>query len=303
MIPRPPIKILKNLAIASLAIMLLGTAAFRRALSGTAGRGTKSESLESGGLDRTYLIHVPASYDPQKPVPLILVLHGATQSPASAERMSKMSQKSESENFIVVYPSGTGRLPTWNSGSCCAYAMKNHIDDIAFLSALIDKLETDYSIDRKRIFVTGISNGGMMSYRVGCELSDKVAAIAPVEGALDVECKPTAPVSVLIFHGTADHLVPFNGGSTPFQMGSKRSDTPVSGAVQFWVKHDACSTEPKHKEPSEVHTDVYSGCKSGSSVVLYAIQGGHHSWPGDRLTPQINATDTMLAFFANHPRP
>jgi polyhydroxybutyrate depolymerase len=303
MTPRPPIKILKNLAIASLAIMLLGTAAFRRALSGAAGRGTKSESLESGGLDRTYLIHVPASYDPQKPVPLILVLHGATQSPASAERMSKMSQKSESENFIVVYPSGTGRLPTWNSGSCCAYAMKNHIDDIAFLSALIDKLETDYSIDRKRIFVTGISNGGMMSYRVGCELSDKVAAIAPVEGALDVECKPTAPVSVLVFHGTADHLVPFNGGSTPFQMGSKRSDTPVSEAVQFWVKHDACSTEPKHEETSEVHTDVYSACKSGTSVVLYAIQGGHHSWPGDRLTPQINATDTMLAFFANHPKP
>jgi polyhydroxybutyrate depolymerase len=108
---------------------------------------------------------------------------------------------------------------------------------------------------------------------------------------------------VLIFHGTADHLVPFNGGSTPFQMGSKRSDTPVSEAVQFWVKHDACSTEPKHEETSEVHTDVYSGCKSGSSVVLYAIQGGHHSWPGDRLTPQINATDTMLAFFANHPKP
>jgi polyhydroxybutyrate depolymerase len=303
MIPRPPIKILKNLAIASLAIMLLGTAAFRRALSGAPGPRTKSESLESGGLNRTYLIHVPAAYNSKKPVPLILVLHGATQSPASAERMSKMSQKSESENFIVVYPSGTGRLPTWNSGSCCAYAMKNHIDDIAFLSALIDKLETDYSIDRKRIFVTGISNGGMMSYRVGCELSDKVAAIAPVEGALDVECKPTAPVSVLVFHGTADHLVPFNGGSTPFQMGSKRSDTPVSEAVKFWLKHDACSTEPKHEETSEVHTDVYSACKSGTSVVLYAIQGGHHSWPGDRLTPQINATDTMLAFFANHPKP
>ena len=300
---RPLIKILKILAIASLAIMLLGTAAFRRALSGAPGPGTKSESLESGGLDRTYLIHVPAAYNSKKPVPLILVLHGATQSPASAERMSKMSQKSESENFIVVYPSGTGRLPTWNSGSCCAYAMKNHIDDIAFLGSLIDKLETDYSIDRKRIFVTGISNGGMMSYRVGCELSDKVAAIAPVEGALDVECKPTAPVSVLVFHGTADHLVPFNGGSTPFQMGSKRSDTPVSGSVQFWIKHDACSTEPKHEETSEVHTDVYSACKSGTSVVLYAIQGGHHSWPGDRLTPQINATDTMLAFFANHPKP
>jgi polyhydroxybutyrate depolymerase len=299
-------RILKILAIALLAVLFLGAAAFRRALTGSPGPGTKSESLEFGGLDRTYLIHVPASYDAKKRIPLILVLHGATQSPGGAERMSQMSQKAEQQNFIAVYPSGTSRndrMPTWNSGSCCAYAMNNHIDDVGFLRALIDKLESQYAIDRKRVFVTGISNGGMMSYRVGCELADKVAAIAPVEGALDVECKPSAPVSVIIFHGTADHLVPFNGGSTPFQMGSQRSDTPVAEAVQFWVKHDGCANVPQHEETSKLHTDFYSGCKDGTSVALYAIQGGHHSWPGDRLTPQVSATDTMLTFFAAHPKP
>ena len=261
MTPRPLIKILKFLAVTILALMLLGTAAFRRALSGAPSPGTKSESLESGGLARTYLIHVPASYDAQKPVPLILVLHGATQSPASAERMSKMSQKSEQENFIVVYPSGTGRMPTWNSGSCCAYAMKNHIDDVGFLRALIDKLESDYSIDRKRIFVTGTSNGGMMSYRVGCELSDKVAAIAPSKAPSTSSVNQPRPYRCS--SSTALRTISSHSMAAPrlFKWAPTRSDTPVSEAVQFWVRHDACSTEPKHEETSELRTDVYSPCK------------------------------------------
>jgi len=303
---RPLTRILKVFSVTALAILLLGAVALRRVLGGTPGPGTKSVSLEFDGRARTYLIHVPASYNGSKPVPLILVLHGGGQSPANAERMSHMSQKADQQDFIAVYPSGTGRyndaMPTWNSGNCCAYAMKNSIDDVGFLNALIDHLENQYSIDRRRVFVTGISNGGMMSYRVGCELSGKVAAIAPVEGALDVACHPAEPVSVIIFHGTADHLVPFDGGSTPFQMGSKRSDTPVKDAVKFWVHHDGCAADPQREVTSEVHTDSYSGCKDGTSVVLYAIQGGHHSWPGDRLSPQINATDTMLAFFAAHPK-
>src|ERR1700690_1459365 len=292
-------------AVAFFVVALLG-ATYRRVLGGSAGPGTKSDSLEFGGLNRTYLIHVPASYNSKNRVPLIVVLHGGSQSPESAERMSKMSEKAEAENFIAVYPSGTGRfnvMPTWNSGNCCAYAMKNHIDDVGYLRALIDKLESDYAIDAKRVFVTGISNGGMMSYRVACELADKVAAIAPVEGALNVDCKPAEPVAVVIFHGIADHLVPFDGGSTPFQMGGKRSDNSVANAVAFWVKRDGCASEPKHEETSAVHTDLYSNCKDNTAVTLYALQGGHHSWPGDRLSPQIDATDTMLAFFAAHPKP
>ena len=268
---------------------------------------TQSASLEFGGRTRTYLLHVPAAHDAGTPLPLVFVLHGGGQSPESAEKMSGMSAKADEKHFIAIYPSGTGRLsamPTWNSGNCCGYAMQNNVDDVGFLRALIEKLERDYAVDRKRIYFTGISNGGMMSYRVACELSEQIAAIAPVEGALNVDCHPAARVSVLIFHGTADHLVPFNGGSSPFQIGGRREDKSVASAVDFWVKRDGCSAAPAHSETAEVHVDKYSGCQDGTGIELYAIQGGHHMWPGLRISGNsIPATDLIWSFFAAHPKP
>jgi polyhydroxybutyrate depolymerase len=222
---------------------LLAAFPYPRVQERAPGQGSKSGSLDIGGRTRTYSLHIPPAYDAKKPLPLVLVLHGATQSPESAERMSGMSAKADRENFLVAYPSGmgrSGRRPTWNSGNCCGYALENNVDDVAFLRALIDQLEHAYSVDPRRIFVTGISNGAMMAYRLGCELADKIAAIAPVEGAQDNDCRPSRPVSVIVFHGTADRLVPFNGGSTPFQIGPKRSDTSVPSTVAFWVKQDGC---------------------------------------------------------------
>jgi polyhydroxybutyrate depolymerase len=220
--------------------------------------------------------------------------------------MSGMSAKADRENFIAVYPKGTGRasmFPTWNSGNCCAYAMENHIDDVGFLRALIESLEHNYAVDARRVYATGISNGGMMSYRLACELADKIAAIAPVEGALNVDCRPTAPVSVIIFHGTADRLVPFSGGSTPYQIGARRTDNSVAAAVDFWVKQNGCTLTPEHQESAEAHTDIYSGCRNGTGVALYAVQGGRHMWPGTPAsTNKVPATDLMWAFFAAHPK-
>lgn len=291
---------------AYLASLLLGSS-IRSKEENALRSGTKSGSLEIGGRKRTYLIHVPANYDEKRPRPLVLVLHGGGQSPESAEWMSGMSAKADAEDFLTVYPGGTsaqGRAPTWNSGACCAYAMQNHVDDVGFLRALIDQLEVDYPVDPKRIFATGISNGGMMAYRLACEAADKIAAIAPVEGAQELECHPSAPVSVIVFHGTADRLVPFNGGTTPFQIGSKRSDTSVAATVSFWVQEDSCGLPPEHTESAEVHTDIYSRCKAGTTVALYAIQGGHHMWPGGRRSGNdVHATDLMWSFFAAHPKP
>src|SRR5271155_2365498 len=207
--------------------------------------GTRPASMDFGGRIRTYLLHVPVGYDGKRLLPVVFVLHGATQSADSAEKMSGMSAKADQERFLVVYPSGTGQISTWNAGNCCGYALENNVDDIGFFRALLEKLESDYTIDRKRIYFTGISNGAMMSYRAACEMSDQIAAIAPVEGALNVDCHPSMPVSVLIFHGTADRLVAFNGGTTPFQVGERRSDNSVANAVEFWVNHDACSTVPR----------------------------------------------------------
>lgn len=265
---------------------------------------THSESLDFGGHVRTYLLHVPVGYDAKTPLPLVFVLHGATQSPDSAEKMSGMSAKADQEHFMVVYPRGTGQLPTWNARNCCGYAIRNDIDDIGFFRALLEKLGRDYAIDRKRIYFTGISNGAMMSYRVACEMSEQVAAIAPVEGALNVDCHPSKPVSVLIFHGTADRLVPFDGGIGPFQLGDKRKDNSVAYAVNFWVKRDACLAEAKHEETSEAHIDKYSDCQDGTGVALYAIQGGHHMWPGLPISGNhIAATDLIWSFFAAHHKP
>ena len=267
---------------------------------------TQLKRLEFGGRARWYLVHPPKGYDGKTPLPLVLVLHGALQGAANVERMSGMSAKADKENFLVAYPNGTSRFgltPTWNAGACCGYAMIHNVDDVGFLRALIDRLERDYAVDPKRIYVTGISNGGMMSYRLACELADRVAAIAPVEGAQDVDCRPSEPVSVLIFHGTADLLVPYQGGSTPYQIGPKRTDTPVSSAVDFWVKHDGCSAAPKREETSQVRIDTYSGCKDGAGVALHTIPGGHHWWPGVPLSRNnVPATDIMWSFFAAHPK-
>ena len=273
----------------------------------TAESGAKSGTLEFGGLKRAYFVHVPTGYDGLKPLPLVFVLHGGGQSPESAERMSGMSPKADIENFLAVYPSGTGRissLPTWNSGACCSYAMEHHIDDVGFLRALIEKLESDYTVDSNRVYFTGISNGAMMSYRAACEMADQVAAIAPVEGAQDISCRPSTPVSVIVFHGTADRLVPFNGGLTPYQIGPKRSDTPVADTVAFWVKQDACDSQPQHEETKEVHSDIYAGCQDGAAVALYAIPSGRHLWPGTRMSGnQVPATDLIWSFFAAHRKP
>jgi polyhydroxybutyrate depolymerase len=268
---------------------------------------TQSSSIIVNGRTRTYLLHVPASHDAPGKIPLVLVLHGAMQSPESAERMSGMSELADREDFVVAYPSGTGRLsrvPTWNSGNCCGYALTNQVDDVGFIRALIDTIESQYPIDPKRIYVTGISNGAMMSFRLACELSDKIAAVAPVEGAQNLDCRPAHPVPVIIFHGTADRLVPFDGGSTPYQIGGRRTDTPVEDTVAFWVKEDGCASAPRHVESSEVHTTIYSGCKSGTGVALYAIQGGRHMWPGLAISGNnVPATDLMWSFFTQHPKP
>ena len=261
-------------------------------------------TIAVNGLTRSYLVHLPPGYNDHSPLPLVFVLHGATESPEGVEHLSGITAKADTENFIAVYPRGTGRLPTWNAGNCCGYAQQNQIDDVAFLCALMAKLEQDYSIDSHRIFAAGISNGAMMSYRLACELSDKIAAIAPIEGAQNFPCHPANPVSLIVFHGTADHLVPFNGGSTPFQIGPRRSDASVADAVAFWVKQNGCAATPTHEEAPALHTTKYADCTSGRAVELYSIQGGHHIWPGVPLSGNsVPATNLIWSFFAEHPKP
>ena len=139
---------------------------------------------------RTYEIHLPGNHAPDKPVAVVIVLHGGGGNAANAERMSGMSTKADKEGFIAVYPNGTaarpnGQLLTWNAWRCCGAALDRKVDDVSFIRSVVDDVARHYPVDRKRIYATGLSNGGMLSYRLGCEAGDLFAAIAPVAGALN----------------------------------------------------------------------------------------------------------------------
>jgi polyhydroxybutyrate depolymerase len=298
------------LACAAIALLVLAPARGR-----AADESKHPGSIESGGRTRTYFVHTPPGYDGTEKLPLVIVLHGGGGNAENAEKMSGMSDKADAANFLVLYPDGTGgvgeHFHTWNSGNCCAYAMKNNVDDVAFLRALLEKLEYEYAVDQKRVFVTGMSNGGMMAYRVGCAMADKVAAIAPVAGAIDASCNPSAPVSVIAFHGTEDENVPYNGGVGKRQIDGPRDDKSVAYAIDFWVKRDGCNTTPKKLELGTLRTEGYGGCKDGTAVVLNTVVGQGHAWPGgdrimkplDKPDPTVKATDLMWAFFQAHPKP
>lgn len=165
---------------------------------------------------RTFRIHVPSQLKNTKSVPLVIALHGGGTSGKSMERFSGLNQTADKFGFIVVYPDGSGRIPdilTWNSGACRVYAKTHNIDDVAFLRQLINHLCSRFNVDPGQVYVTGISNGAMMAYRLAAEIPDRIAAVAAVAGTLDVDPKAVqAPVPVLHFHGTDDEYVPYNGG-------------------------------------------------------------------------------------------
>jgi polyhydroxybutyrate depolymerase len=279
--------------------------------------GDNEGSLSFGGRDRGYLLHLPPAYDGKRPLPLVIALHGGGGHGKNASAMSGLSALADKAGVAVVYPNGTGRfeerLLTWNSGNCCGYALDNKIDDVGFLRALLDELGPKLPVDAKRVYATGISNGGMMSYRLACELADRVAGIAPVAGALNVpDCRPSQPVSVIAFHGTADEHVLYEGGAPRKRADPHpREDRSFADAVAFWKVKNRCEGPPRREEKGEVTREEYAGCEGGAAVVAYTIKGGGHSWPGgvkghaggDEPSGALSASELMLRFFLEHPRP
>ena len=189
------------LVIATLALLVPAAAA---SPTGTVSRG----SVQVDGLTRTYRAYVPTR--PKKPAPVVLVFHGGFGTGARVASQTGFDAEAERRGFIAVYPDGIGRA--WNAGPCCGLPARVDLDDIAFVSRLLDKLERQYAIDKRRIFATGISNGGLISYRVACELSNRIAAAAPVATTLVSSCSPKTPVSILHIHGLDDQNIPFEGG-------------------------------------------------------------------------------------------
>lgn len=280
--------------------------------------GDQTRTLQVDGRARSYIIHVPPKFNPRKPTPVVLAFHGAATNAIIMAISSGLSDKADEAGFIVVYPNGTGKgnvLLVWNAGGWHGSKAETQPDDVKFVRELLDDLAKVVKVDSKRIYATGMSNGGMMCYRLAAELSNRIAAIAPVSGTLAVErCHPLRPVPVIHFHGTDDKLVPFDG---PDERTAKVfAFKSVEETIRTWAKIDGCPTKPKtvklpHKgdDGTNVERKTYGPGKAGAEVILYIINGGGHTWPGrkwpvpwlGKTTKDISASDLMWEFFKRHP--
>ena len=281
-------------------------------------------------LKRNFKVYLPAYYIKSSQSPLVIALHGRG---GNSESMILLTRKgfnklADKDGFIVVYPEGIDL--NWNDGrmdeEANDRAHRENIDDVGFISALIDSMISDYNIDPKRVYVTGISNGAIMSYRLACELAGKITAIAPVDGnipfLLSSECNPVRPVSVLAINNTNDPLVPYNGGDIygHFHRINLGKVLSVNQSIMYWVNRNSClPTADVTKEPDKDPHDgtsvtrmTYLNGKEGTEVVLYSVEGGGHTWPdGFQYLPvwligktcrDFDATEVIWSFFKKHSR-
>jgi polyhydroxybutyrate depolymerase len=262
-------------------------------------------AIVSSGRERTYLLHVPASYDGSRPVPLVISLHGGGIWGAMQRDVSGWNEVADEKGFIVVYPEGkAGEGPRhWDTDSP---------EESRFIADLIDELKTKYAIDPRRIYANGLSNGGGMSFALSCTLSDRIAAIGLVGSAQFLDwswCSDPRAVPMISFHGTADTFTPYRGGSSPVVTITLPD---IEEWTAKWAARNRCSPEPfEERVASDAVRRSYGGCVGNAEVVLYRIEGGGHTWPGGMQLPEwfvgptntsIDATRTMWEFFERHPR-
>jgi len=290
--------------------------------------GDHLESLKVGGgankTTRTFLVHVPPSFDGKSNVPVVIMLHGAGGSGAGAMGQTGWGAKSDREGFIAVFPDGTppnAKAPAqfmtnprlWNDGSGRGAIGVDHIDDLGFIAALIDFLEARYAADPARIYCTGFSNGASMTFSVGLNLANRIAAIAPVSGHLWYKQKRLAyPVPLLFIIGTQDPLNPIDGGNVKLPWGKIENVPPIEDSLKEWERMLGCGPQVQTARGNGVLQITYDQCAKGGEVEYYRVRGLGHIWPGgtNRLpeklvgkpSDSLNATDVIWDFFKAHPR-
>ncbi|MCH9646624.1 MAG: hypothetical protein K0U98_00215 [Deltaproteobacteria bacterium] len=271
-------------------------------------------SLEAPGGEREYFLFVPSSYNSDNATPLIISLHGAALWPAAQREMSRWNRLAEEEGFIVVYPSGT-----WPYGTGTGLLPKfwllrpeEELDsNLQFLSGLVEKIERDYNIDPARIYANGFSNGAAMAFALSCRFDKPIAAVGTVGAAYDQQpfqwCGNPRPMPLIAFHGTADPIVPYEGGQ---QRSSPGTFPSVRSWTADWAARNGCRPQPKESRvAATVARRAYLGCTDGADVVLYTLDGGGHTWPGGKplpkwlvgpTNPSIDATSQMWSFFRQY---
>lgn len=289
--------------------------------------GDFNEAIDSGGLTREYLLHVPPSYSGGEAVPLVLNLHGLGSNASQQASYTGLPAKADEAGFLLVMPQGLASanigVPHWNFTALEQFIDPTMADDVAYVSDLLDTLEAQICIDTSRVYSTGMSNGAMMSVRLACDLSNRIAAVAPVAGvyfppwsndlAAEPGCDTTRPVSVVAFHGTDDPIVLFEGG--PLGLNFPFATRHVENAyLPEWAAHNGCDATPAGSQVSQnVRLVRYEGCDEGSEVQLYVVEGGGHTWPDSAgflpeellgvTTREINANDLIWEFFESRALP
>lgn len=246
-------------------------------------------TIQSDGRTRTFRVHVPPSYDTTSPTPLVVSFHGLTGTAAQQQGLSRMNELADEAGFVVVYPQGVSN--SWNAGTCCGTATSSNVDDVGFVDDLLDAVAAELCIDPARVYATGMSNGGHMSYRLACELADRFAAIAPVAGVdKNTTCAPARRIPIMHFHGTLDLIVPYSGSLS---------------STAAWAQRNGCrSTRTQVFANGDSACEAYDGCPAGAEVVLCTVDGGGHTWPGGQpviglgeTTNDLSATRAMWEFW------
>jgi len=285
--------------------------------------GDHTGSIVWDGLERTYLIYIPSSYNKTKPMPLVIALHGGAGTSKGMVELTRggFNTLADKEGFIVVYPDAIDKH--WNDFRNDMLAVDvEDIDDVGFISALIDYLVETLNVDPKRVYVNGMSNGAMMTHRLALELSDKITAVATVAGNIPEDQSqsdiiPKRAIPVLIISGTDDPMMPWDGGYVVKQ--PKRGKViSVPETVNYWVNYNNCSQEPiityePDSDPNDgtrVRKEVYGNGTNGTEVILYAVEGGGHTWPGGsshlrkiiigKTSRDIDANEVIWDFFKAH---
>jgi len=281
-------------------------------------------AIKIASLERKYVVHVPPSYDGTRPFPVVIMFHGGGGTAQAAMMETGWSTKADQAGFLAVFPEATppdmskpGRFSTnpqtWNDGSGRFHSGRLNIDDVGFVNAMIDDLLSRFSVDERRIYATGFSNGASMTYRVGAELSERIAAIAPVSGHLWLkELELARPVSLIYIFGADDPLNPLEGGTVNLSRSAISKRPPVVKSVLMWAEVLGCALEPEViYDHNGVKGVIYPQARADSEVVFYTVDGLGHTWPGGQsLLPEsmvgktstrLRANDVIWEFFEKHP--
>jgi polyhydroxybutyrate depolymerase len=306
-----------------IALLSLLTAAIAFVLAAPLSPGDHSLTIKQGARERSAIVHVPPHAIEKTALPVVLNFHGGGGHGSNEEEYSLMNRLADRETFVVVYPNGSGRfgnrLLTWNAGTCCAYAVLNNVDDVGFVRALIPELAQKLPIDRRRIYATGMSNGGMMAHRLAAEASDLIAAAAPVAGGMVLpKIKTARAVPIMHIHSVDDPRALYTGGlGPPFPMTKSQVFHPnIDQMIAKWANHNGCATEPvvadrRADRDARGHTAVkyvFLKCRDNAEVVLWKLSGAGHVWPGGKQkvlerilgpsTDIIDANQEMWSFFS-----